>query len=377
MKSLPLIALLFIISCTSKPTAEVATLPTAQTITIQNSDATTDQDYTATLEGKTNVEIRPQVSGILDKVYVDEGAYVKAGQPLFKINDRPFREAVTNADANLNAAEATIQNAQIEIDRLTPLVANKVISDVQLRAAQSSYAVAKANAARARAMLADARISLGYTTITAPVNGYIGRLPKKQGSLVAATDPDPLTLLSDVHEIFAYFSLSENDFIKFKNDYEGNTLEEKLKNLPAVSLVLADNSVYQEEGKIDMVDGQFDKQTGAITLRAVFPNQNGLIRSGNTGKIRLYQNHSNSLLIPQASTLEVQDKVFVFKVSKDNKLTKQAIQILGKSGDYYLVSDGVQSGDMIVYNGLDKLQDGSTIKPEPVKAATAEKLSLK
>jgi len=377
MKSLPLFALLFIIGCSSKPETQVATLPSAQTITIQNSDATTNQDYTATLEGKTNVEIRPQVSGILDKVYVDEGAYVKAGQPLFKINDRPFREAVTNADANLNAAEATIQNAQIEIDRLTPLVANKVISDVQLKAAQSSFAVAKANAARARAMLADARISLGYTTITAPVNGYIGRLPKKQGSLVAATDPEPLTLLSDVHEIFAYFSLSENDFIKFKTDYEGNTLEEKLKNLPAVSLVLADNSVYAEEGKIDMVDGQFDKQTGAITLRAVFPNQNGLIRSGNTGKVRLYQNHSNSLLIPQASTIEVQDKVFVFKVDKENKLIKQAIQIIGKSGDYYLVADGVQSGDRIVYNGLDKLQDGSTVKPEPVKAATAEKLSLK
>lgn len=377
MKILSLVSLLFIISCGSKPAEQAPPVPSAQTISISTGTTNTEQDFTASIEGKTNVEVRPQVEGILERVYVDEGAFVKAGQPLFKINDRPFREAINNAEASLHAAEANILNAQIEIDKLKPLVANKVISEVQLNAAKASYAVAKANASQAQAMLGQARINLGYTTVTASVNGYIGRIPKKQGSLVSAADPEALTTLSDVHEVYAYFSLSETDFINFKSNYKGNSMEEKLKNLPPVSLLLADNSVYPVEGKIDMINGQFDKSTGAITLRAIFPNQDGLIRSGNTGKVRLFQHHENAVLVPQSSTFEVQDKVFVFLVGKDSKLVKQPIHVIGKSGDNYLVSEGVENGNVIVYNGLGNLQEGTLIKAEPVHPQVAEKISMK
>lgn len=371
------LALLMVIlySCSSKP-AEMAQGPApAEVINVAAGTATTEQDYTAAIEGKVNVDIRPQVEGYLEKVYIDEGAFVKAGQPLFRINDQPYREQINNAQASLHAAEAAILNAQLEIDKLTPLVQNKVISDVQLRAAQATYKSAKASSEQAKAMVATARINMGYTLITAPVSGYVGRLPKKQGALVSRTDPEALTHISDVHEVYAYFSLSENDFIRFKTQYPGNTLEEKLKSLPPVTLVLADNSLYQEAGRIDMIDGQFDKNTGAITLRAVFPNEKGLIRSGNTGKVRLSRQHDNAILVPQSATMEVQDKVFVFTVSQGNKVTRQPILVAGKSGNNYLVTDGVKAGDRIVFSGLDHLQEGAVIKPEQAK--NSEKLSMK
>jgi membrane fusion protein (multidrug efflux system) len=196
------------------------------------------------------------------------------------------------------------------------------------------------------------------------VSGYIGRLPKKQGSLVSASDVEPLTTLSDVHEVFAYFSLGETDFINFKEQYKGSSLGDKIKKLPPVTLILADNNAYPQTGKIDMVDGQFDKTTGAITIRATFPNANGTLRSGNTGRIRLGLQHDDAILVPQSATVEMQDKVFVFTVGKDNKVTKMPITVVGKSGTNYLIKEGVKTGDQIVLSGIDKLQDGQAIQPE-------------
>jgi membrane fusion protein (multidrug efflux system) len=368
------ISILFFYGCSTKAGAPAAQAPSAEVIEVAAGSETTYQDYPASIEGAVNVEIRPQVDGFLQQVLVDEGAYVHAGQPLFKINDRPFAELVNSARASLNAANAAILNAKLEIDKYTPLVQNKVISDYQLKSAQASYKMAAANAEQAKAALASAQINLGYTTITAPVSGYIGRLPKKQGSLVSRSDPQALTQLSDVHNVHVYFSLGENDFVNFKSVYSGNTLEDKLKKLPPVSLVLADNSVLATEGKIDMVDGQFDKTTGAITVRASFPNKDGLLRSGNTGKIRLGLLHTNALVIPQSATVEIQDKVYVFAVGDSNKVARQPISIAGKSGNNYLVKEGIKPGDKIVFSGLDHMQEGMIIIPEkPKNNLTAQK----
>lgn len=367
MKNATLLSLIaiFFISCADKNTAppapEAPKLPVAA-ITTENT--TTDAEYPASIQGTVDVEIRPQISGNLDRVLVDEGTYVNKGQTLFKINERPFREQLNNALANLHAAEAALINAQLEVDKLTPLVQNKVVSDYQLKTAKATKKIAAANIEQAKAMVASTRINLGYTNVTAPVSGYIGRLPKKQGSLVSATDVEALTTLSDVHEVYAYFSLSETDFINFKSQYAGSSIDAKIKNLPPVSLILADNNAYPQTGKIDMVDGQFDKTTGAITLRATFPNANGTLRSGNTGRIRLGIEHDDAILVPQSATVEMQDKVFVFTVNKENKVTKTPITIAGKSGTNYLIKDGVKSGDQIVLSGIDKLQEGQLIQPE-------------
>ena len=380
MKKFTILSLMavFLISCADKsqaPAAAPAPLLPVMAITTENT--TTDAEYPAAIQGTVDVEIRPQVSGNLDRVLVDEGAYVTKGQSLFKINERPYREQLNNALASLHAAEAAYINAQLEVDKLTPLVQNKVVSDYQLKSAKATQKIAAANIEQAKATAASAKINLGYTTITAPVNGYIGRLPKKQGSLVSATDVEALTTLSDVHEVYAYFSLSETDFIQFKSKYTGNSIGDKIKKLPPVTLILADNSAYPQTGKIDMVDGQFDKTTGAITVRATFPNANGILRSGNTGKIRLGMQHDDAILVPQSATIEMQDKVFVFTVSKENKVTKMPITVVGKSGANYLIKDGVKTGDQIVLSGIDKLQEGQLIQPEKSAVKIAQIINKK
>ena len=352
-------------SCSPKPqTAQAPPPPALPVAAVVTGNQTTYQEYPASIEGTVNVEVRPQVSGSLDKVFVDEGAFVNAGQPIFKINEQPYRAALNNALASLHAAEAALGNAQIEVDKLTPLVANKVVSDYQLKTAKATYQVAKANIESAKANVATAQINLGYTLIKAPVSGYIGRLLKKQGSLVSPQDVEALTQLSDVHDVHVYFSLGEKDFVGFKDQYEGATLKDKLKHLPAVSLLLADGSEYAKQGKIDVIDGQFDKTTGAITVRATFSNPQGLLRSGNTGKVRLSLQHNNALIVPQSATIDMQDKVFVYALADSNKVKKSPITIIGTSGENYLVKDGVKAGDQIVLSGIDKLQEGMVIAPQ-------------
>ncbi|QJB32693.1 efflux RND transporter periplasmic adaptor subunit [Chitinophaga oryzae] len=326
--------------------------------------ATTYREYSATLEGRVNVDIRPQVEGILDKIYVDEGAYVKAGQPLFKINDRVYTEAQSNASATLLAAKANLEKAQLEVDRLTPLVKNNVVGEVQLKTAQANYQAAKAAVGQAQAQLGSAGINVGYTLITAPVSGYIGRIPYKVGALVGRAEPQPLTVLSDVNQMYAYFSMSEADFLKFKNETAGNSIADKVKQLPQVELKLADNTIYSEKGKIETMEGQFDKTMGAISFRATFPNGAGLLRTGNTGKIRIPEQFTDAVVIPAEATYELQDKVMVFIVADSNKVTGVPITISGKSGNYYFVEKGVKSGQQIVYSGLDRLHDGTVIAPQ-------------
>ncbi len=351
--------------CSAKPqTAATPPPPSLPVAAVTSGTQTTYQEYPASIEGIVNVEVRPQVSGALDKVFVDEGAFVRAGQPIFKINDQPYRAALNNSLASLHAAEAAQGNAQLEVDKLTPLVANKVVSDYQLKTAKASFQISKANIESAKANVSTARINLGYTLIKAPVSGYIGRLLKKQGSLVSPQDVEALTQLSDVHNVHVYFSLGEKDFVSFKEQYPGETLKDKLKRLPPVSLLLADGSEYAKQGKIDVIDGQFDKTTGAITVRASFSNPQGLLRSGNTGKVRLSLAHKDALIVPESATVDMQDKVFVFTVGDSSKVKKQAITIVGKNGDNYLVKDGVKVGDQIVLSGIDKLQEGMVIHPE-------------
>lgn len=348
----------------ANPEAQQAPATALPVIQISALPATTYREYTASLEGKVNVEIRAQVDGYLEKIYVDEGAYVKAGQPLFKIDDNVYTEQLSNALASQAAAQANQDKAQVELDRLAPLVKNNVVSDVQLRTAQSAYDAAKAAVAQAKAAAGNARINVGFTTITAPVSGYIGRIPFKTGALVGRSLAQPLTLLSDVNEVYAYFSMSEPEFLHFKNDVKGNTIAEKVKQLPAVELRLADNSIYAEKGRIETMDGQFDKTMGAVTFRASFPNSAGLLRSGNTGRVRLPQSFSEAIVVPQESTYELQDKVFVFVVADSNKVASKPITIAGRSGNYYFVDKGLKPGERIVFTGLDRLRDGAVIAPQ-------------
>jgi membrane fusion protein (multidrug efflux system) len=335
-------------------------------VAVTSVPATTYLEYSASLEGSKDIEIRPQVDGYIDRIYVDEGAYVRKGQVLFHINDRPYREQLNNARAAVAAARANLATAEINVSRLKPLVESGIISDVQLKTAQSNYNAALANVSQAQAAVSSAQINLGYATIKAPANGYIGRIPLKTGSLVGMSTPEPLTVLSEVRDVYAYFSLSESDFIQFKNQYSGNTIEEKIKQLPPVELILADGTVYPKQGRVQTVSGQFNNTTGAISFRAIFENTDGILRSGNTGKVRLSKTLSSAIAVPQEATYEMQDRTFVFVVADSNKVVSTPITIAEKTGNYYLVENGVKAGDKIVYSGLDRLQDGAVIQPQVI-----------
>ena len=306
------------------------------------------------------------MDGYINKIYVDEGAQVKKGQLLFKIDPQPYIEQLNNANAIYMAAKASLEDAEINVNKLVPLVQNNVISDVQLKSAQAALNVAKANVAQTSAAVQSARINLGYTSITAPASGYIGRIPYKTGSLVGRSTTDPLTVLSETKDVRAYFSMSELNFQQFKEQFPGNTIAEKIKQMPPVELVLATDSVYAQKGKVELAEGQFDKTTGTINFRATFPNAQGLLRSGNTGKIRLVRNLGSSIVIPQEATFELQDKIFVYAVGDSNKVASKPITVAGTSGNYYLVQSGVNQGEKIVYTGLERLRDGAVIQPQPM-----------
>ena len=366
---LVLLAIVALESCSS-PAANggYAAMPPAilPVFSVSNRPFTTFREYTASLEGSNDIEIRPQVSGYIEKIFVDEGAFVKKGQPIFKINDQPYREAYNNASASLAVAKANQSSAEINMNKLEPLVQNQVISPIQLKTARAAYEAATANVAQADAMVGNAKINIGYSLIKAPVDGYIGRIHVKIGSLAALSSADPLTNISEVKDVRAYFSVSETAFLRFKDEYPGKTIEDKIKNLPPVDLILSDNTVYPLKGRVEMVSGQFTPGTGAIPFRASFPNPNGILRSGNTGRIRITVKQPDGLVIPQESTFELQDKVFVFVLGDSNKVTSTSVKILGRSGNYYLVENGIKAGDRIVYSGVDKLNDGAKIVPIPM-----------
>jgi membrane fusion protein, multidrug efflux system len=335
-------------------------------ITVSNRPFTTYREYSAALEGSNDIEIRPQVGGYIEKIFVDEGAFVKKGQPIFKINDQPYLEALNNASASLAVAKANQASAEINVNKLEPLVQNQVISPIQLKTAKSAYDATTAYVAQAEAMVGNAKINVGYSLIRAPVDGYIGRIHIKIGSLASLSTLDPLTTISEVKDVRAYFSVSETAFLHFKDEYPGKTIQDKINHLPPVELILSDNTVYPEKGKVEMVSGQFAPGTGAIPFRASFPNPNGILRSGNTGRVRISVLQPDGLVIPQESTYELQDKVFVFLLGDSNKVINTPVKILGRSGNYYLVEQGIKAGDKIVYSGVDKLTDGAIIIPVPM-----------
>ncbi|WP_345232595.1 efflux RND transporter periplasmic adaptor subunit [Olivibacter ginsenosidimutans] len=348
-------------------TAEDATknrlsLPVFQ---VDTGTALTVRDYLGTIEGKVNVEIRPQVEGMLEKIYVDEGAYVKKGQDLFKINEQPYLEALKNARAEETVEKAKQKNAHLEVESLKPLVENDVISPVQLQTAQANDEVAKASVAKAATAVATANINLGFTNIKAPASGYIGRIPKRIGNLVTKSDSQPLTVLSDTRDVYVYFSMSEADFLHFtKGGRKNDSLAHNDKLIPYVRLMLADGSEYAEKGVVDAIDGQVNRTTGAISLRATFPNPDDVLRQGNTGTLKMEERKPGVLLVPQVAAIELQDKTFVYIVTPDNTVKMRAVILDGVSGTNYIVKDGLQPGDRVVLAGFDRLEDGLAINPQ-------------
>jgi membrane fusion protein (multidrug efflux system) len=361
----PLLIMAALVSgCAGKASEQQADSPKQlPVLTITSSDAVINTEYPARIEGRVNVDIRSQADGYIEHIFVDEGTYVKAGQALFKIHDRPLVEQLNTAQAALQAANASLSSAALEVQRYEDLSQNKVVSDFQLKAAQAAYENAKASVAQNAAAVEAAKVNLSFALIKAPVNGYIGRIPKRIGNLVTKNDALPLTTLSDIQEVYAYFSMTEKDFLRFAHQNTEKKFSDKVAAMPAISLLLADGSPYKHSGKIQMIDGQFDNTTGAISVRAVFANPEGLLRSGNTGRIVFPEKFQEVLLVPVLATQDIQHKRFVYRLTSDNRAERVAIEVAGKSGDFYILKNGLKAGDRIITKDLEYIEEGAVIIP--------------
>lgn len=348
-------ALLIVASCGKKEEQQMpaqAAVPfPVQTVTLQ--DAVVYQEYTANLEGQQNVEIRPKVNGFIQKIYVDEGQLVRKGQLLFKLETQTL-----NQDAS--AAKAMVKAAQVEVDRLKPLVDRKIISNVQLE-------TAKAKLAQARSAYGSIAANIGFGTIVSPVNGVIGSLPFREGSLVNSASEMPLTTVSDTKIVRAYFSMNEKQLLFFNKTFKGATTAEKLKSVPEVSLLLVDNSEYDQKGKIATMNGLVNPETGTTQFRAEFKNPESILRSGSSGIIRLPIVQKEVILVPQNAVFEVQGKQMIFVVGQGNKVKSRIITTNGSADLNFIVTEGLAAGDVVVIEGASKLKDDVAIVPQQTK----------
>lgn len=326
--------------------------------TIAKQDAVVYQEYTANLEGQQNVEIRPKVNGFIQKIYVDEGQVVKKGQILFKLETQ-----TQNQDAS--AAQANVKAAQVEVDRLKPLVDRKIISEVQLE-------TAKAKLAQAKSAYGAIAANIGFGTIVSPVNGVIGSLPYREGSLVSSTNEMPLTTVSDTKIVRAYFSMNEKQLLFFNKTFKGATTAEKLKATPQVSLLLVDGSEYDQKGKLATMNGLVNPTTGTTQFRAEFNNPEGILRSGSSGIVRLPIEQKGVILVPQNAVFEVQGKQTLYVVGKDNKVKSRIVTTNGTSELNFIVTGGLEAGEKVVIEGASKLKDDMEIVPQEKQQATAE-----
>ena len=329
------------------------------------------KDYPTKLEGQQTVEIRSKVAGYIEQIMVDEGAFVRKGQVLFRLNANDIQATVRSAEAQVKVAEADVNTARINLEKTKPLVEKNIISKFDLESVESLLKAKEAQLAQAQANLENAKANLQYTRITSPADGIIGTFPYRVGSLVSSTSAEPLTTVSNTEKMFAYFALNEKEFLAMIKGLEGKNLQEKLAKLPDASLILADNSVYEKTGRIETASGLVDQATGSVNIRATFPNPEGLLRSGGSGSVRIPQFIDSAIIIPQKTTYELQGKYFVYLVGADNKVHNTEIQVIsGNLKDSYVVTSGLKAGDQIVLQGIASLRNDTEIKPKLVEAGS-------
>lgn len=335
-------------------------LPVLPVVQLEKKDTVLQDGYVASIQAVKNVEIRARVAGFLEQIFVDEGQSVKKGQPLFRISSQEYAAELAKVKASLNSAEAEARAAVLEMGRVKILVDKKIITATEYDLAQARVKAAEAKVEEVRSLKANAETKLSYTFISAPFDGIIDRIPLKPGSLV--TEGALLTSISDLQSVFAYFHVSENEYLHYiqlpKNRQPNNR---------TVHLILADGTAYPYEGKIETVEGEIDEGTGAIAFRARFDNPEKVLRHGGTGKVQLTTDVDDALLVPQKSVFEVQDKSFVYVLGSDNRVRQKSFVPKTRVADYYIVQSGLKEGDKVVYEGIQNLQEGTAIQPRMVE----------
>ena len=329
--------------------------PEFAVITVETTTANLTNSYPATIRGKQDVEIRPMVSGFITKLHVDEGSVVRKGQVLFSIDPVQYQAAVNSAKAAVNTQELTVNNKR-ELNK------KNIISNYDLQMAENQLAQTKAQLAQAEAQLVNAKNNLSYTSVTSPSDGVVGNIPYRVGSLVSPSVTTPLTTVADISEMYAYFSMTERQLLS--QIREGGSTKEILEKMPDVQLQLIDGTMYADSGRVETISGVIEQKTGSVTMRALFPNQRNVLRSGSTGNVVFPNPMTNVIMIPQSATTEIQDKKFVFVVQPDNTLKNTEIQVFKlNDGKYYYVTEGLKAGDKVVMEGVQNLRDGASITP--------------
>lgn len=350
--------------------------------------------FPASIEGRVNNDVRAKMQGYITQVLVDEGQYVSKGQPLFRLETNSLNQSanaakagvgaarsnVTASEASVKAAQAAVNAAQVEVNKLRPLVEKNIISSVQLQTAQANLARAQAQVAQAQAGKQQAsagvaqaqanfqgvQANIDYSVIRAPISGVIGKINFRTGSLVGPGDPMPISTVSDTSELYAYFSMNEKEYLDFLKNSKGATVPEKIKNMPAIELVLANGDVYEEKGYVKAVTGQIDAATGSIQFRVSFPNPKKLLSNGNSGSVRIPIAYDNVLVVPESATIEQQGLVYIYKVKQDTAKST-AIKVIDRVNNMVVIKEGAEKGEIVVVEGVGTLKTGTPVKPQPKK----------
>lgn len=331
-------------------------------VTVGTSSSASQTTYPATIKGIQDVEIRPKVAGFITRINVREGQSVGAGQVLFVIDNATYQAAVRQSQAAVNTAKAQLNTAKLTYENNQKLYEQNVIGDYELMTAKNSYETAQASVAQAEAGLASARETLSFCYVKSPASGVIGSLPYKVGAMVSASSVPALTTVSNNSSMEVYFSMTEKDILDMTKT--SGSAQAAISAMPTVKLQLADGSIYNHPGKVTKMSGVIDPATGSAQLIAIFQNPNRLLKSGGSGSIIVPHDNNSAIVIPQSCVSEVQDKKFVYTVTKDNKVKYTEIKVAPQNdGNNYVVVEGLNVGDRYVTNGITKLTDGMEIKP--------------
>ncbi|GAY30343.1 multidrug resistance protein AcrA/AcrE family [Prevotella sp. MGM2] len=330
--------------------------------TVRTAEADVNTSYPATIRGIQDIEIRPKIAGHITKVLVDEGDFVRAGQPMFLIDRVQYEAAVKSAEANIKVMQSNISTQELTVENKRKLYEKQIISKYDYDIAQNQLQAFKAQLAQSRAALTDAKNNLSYCTITSPSNGVVGTIPFRVGSLVSSASAEPLTTVSNISKVYVYFSMTEKQLLDLTRESGG--IEKAIEAMPAINLVLADGSQYSQQGHITAVSGVIDQNTGAVQMRATFDNAGLILRSGGTGSILIPTHSDNAILIPQKATYDIQNKKFVYIVNQNNTVDSREIQVMTQNdGKSYIVTSGLKAGERIVTEGVNQLKKGMKINP--------------
>lgn len=329
------------------------------TMTISTDSRVLENSYSSTIRGCQDIAIYPQVGGTLQRLFVTEGQRVKKGQTLFIIDQVPFQAALNTAEANLKAAEAVQATAELTYKSTQKLFEQNVVSEFDLQKSQNALLSAQASVAQMKAMVVNAKNNLSYTVVKSPSDGVVGELPYRQGALVGSSMPKPLTTVSDNNEMYVYFSMNENELLSMIRQY--GSVENAIKNMPAVNLILSDGSLLPETGRIESISGVIDPSTGSVQVRATFPNKSNLLHSGSNGNVKIPVNYNNVIVIPQAATFELQDKILVYKVVDGKAVSTNITVAQENNGQEYIVTGGLEVGDVIIAEGAGLVREGTPV----------------